>query len=241
MKRLILLLALVILTCTGSIQHQHFKIAKSRVLSAPCTTPDNGDEFDEGFLGTGYENTWAETIGSGGTVNEDFTLSGSPPTGSCTEGLNVIASAAHSWAMWDRGSTIAAATNIDIYVSFYVDALTLDDGAVVPIFSWDTDTDPASLATFELRLRVSSGVITVYAASSVDSASVTISLDTWYEALIHLDVTAGNSYMRIDAGENKTFTRTTHNSRYFYLGALDNLGAGESIDVEFGYAYMNTP
>jgi hypothetical protein len=214
-----------------------------------CSTPSTGDELNEGFIGSGYENTISET--GTGTIDEDFTLSGSPPTGSCTEGLNVVTNEASNYSQWNRGSAIdSSAVTFKVYLSIYVDAITLDNYAYGNFLAWTSGTDPSSNQTFALRFRNNNGTYQVQ-VSGENGTRTDIALDTWYEVVYYNDAsTPANSYFQLTGGGSTTCDLTTDctftpaqtvDGQYLSFGATSGVGAGESVDVEIGYVYMDTP
>lgn len=210
--------------------------------SGACATPSNGDEFDEGFLGTGYENSWAETIGAGGSIDEDFTLSGSPNIACCSEGLNVIASGTATYARWDKGSPIDLDSNsVDIVAYLYFDSVVLDvdqGGAVI----WPS-TSSTEQVCGGLFFRNDGGTYKIYLeAGAGDSAMTAFSEDTWYKFKIHYDPTRASSYLQINDGAQLAFTRLDNPMQMIHLGAYGlNWGSGESADIEVGYIYVDKP
>ena len=254
MKRYFLCLFFLLLASPAFTQWQEARttqgVAGAIVVGSPaCSTPATGDELNEGFLGAGYENTWTETIGSGGTVNEDATLTGTPPTGSCTEGLNIIDSAAISRTRWNRGSTIdTSEVNFDVGLSFRINSITLDNYSYAALLTWSNGTDPSTNVVYWLEFRNNNGTYQIRINSTTDSTVKNISLETWYEVLIHSDATPENSYIQYTpgtdcdvAGECAFTTTEGTDGQYLHLGNLGSMGAGEAIDIEFGYVYMSTP
>ena len=217
---------------------------------AACSTPDNGDELDEGFLGTGYENAaaFSEEVNTG-SVDEDFTLSGSPPTDSCSEGLNVIATASVNMAIWDRGSVFARAGDLDIVCEVYVDSMTIDAWDIGRFLQWDNDTAGSSTdgpGWIEIQEQGSDGVYYFRGRGADTSSSVAMSIDTWYTVRLHLDgATAASSYFQCDEcvdSAQKTFTRKdTNDGRYLLMGGISGWTGTEALDIEFGYCYVNSP
>lgn len=221
---------------------------KGCVAAATCSTPANGDMLSEGFLGTGYENTWTLTDGTA-TVDPDFTLLGTPPTGSCTEGMDVNAADGNTpehvqsptWTAIDPTTT-----NSDITFSLYVDSYTLPyDGRGLVILNANNSTG-LSADTFRLGIfRVSGGLaIRVQGNSTIN---VAISEDTWYTVVVHLDTTAANSSITLNGGSATTFTRKDNAYSRVHLGAVDvgadigDLGNSSSISFQVGAIWVNTP
>lgn len=210
-----------------------------------CTTPTTGDEMNEGFLGSGFENSgsWGAWSDYEGTPNEDFTLSGTPPTGSCTEGMNVNVSAANAIAQRDRGSAIdQTAVSTQYYFSIYVDSITIDAFTGAGLISWGASTTPATSVLAGTYISYQGGPIRLQSYGATHSDPVEISPDTWYEVIVTTDTAGGatGSTMEVVGVSTVTFQRGSNNGRYFFAG-INNIEAGESADIEFGYIYVNTP
>jgi len=216
-----------------------------------CTTPQDGDELNEGFLGTGYENVWTETVGTNGTLDEDYTLSGTPPDGSCTEGLksSITAGAGDTYTQWDNGSLISRSADMDIYFELYIDSYTLDtlyDNAA--IFSWTNTDDPTDTATMAMRLIHGDSGLSIRTDGSSNAQSGVISVDTWYTGYIHLDATASASYLLInedtscDEVDECSFTRLdVQDGRYLSIGAFEYYDADDAVDIQWGRVWVDTP
>lgn len=209
-----------------------------------CATPNSGDELDEGFLGTGYENTWSEPAG---TPNEDVSLPGSPPAASCTEGLQTDGNAAASVATWDRGVVFDRSGSMDVACDIYVATYTQASFDSSQIIHWDNDTVSGTVGVAALRLYWSGSVMQIEGRGTTTSARVTLAQDTWATVKLHMDGTAANSYVQClvgcaDTTTQATFTRVdTADGRYLHLGPQSGITAGEQADVIFGYCYAHTP
>lgn len=219
-----------------------------------CTTPAAGDELNEGFLGSGYENSWTETIGATGVLNEDATLSGTPPDGAqCTEGLlaSVSTSGGYTHTRWSRGSALPRSAAVDIYGYLRVNSATLPaQYDNIGILNWDNNTTPSdSGASGFLRLSNESGAdLRISMGATTTSTKVVLSTGTWYAVKIHLDGTAASSYFRIDAGTacdadgECTFTRyDTADGQHLFLGVVNGLDADEAVAVEWRRVWIDTP
>jgi hypothetical protein len=224
------------------------------VASAACSTPDNGDILDEGFLGAGYQVAgWTEVIGAGGSINEDTTLSGTPPTSSCTEGVRIVASGANTYVYWDNGSALDASVG-DIDITFDVrvsSATTTGEFTDQRLFVPGTSTDPSATNNMFLRIFRFSSVLYLRADSTGNSTSVAITPDAWITVKIHLDASdVATSYLQVtgagapttcDVAGECAFTSLNVDPRYFHFGGCDGIGAGEVVDVQIGYISINTP
>lgn len=206
-----------------------------------CVTPDNGDELDEGFLGTGYEASgWTETEG---TPNEDVSLSGSWPSSSCSEGFESDKTGAtDQYATWDRLSSITGTTDISIDWELTSHSLS---GALKWLYIFamnDTSTDIEN-GTFVAQIqfeRDGSGNLNVYAVGSTTSGDVAVSVGTPITINLHIQSGAGNSYINVNGGSNQTFTCNTISGRYFHFG-LSRDTISYTVKTRIGYIKINTP
>lgn len=215
--------------------------------SGGCTTPVAGDVFNDGFLGVGYETSgWTETVGTGGTVNEDATLSGSPPAGACTEGLltSVTTSGSATYTTKDLGQALARGSNIDVKAYFRVNSVTLPaQYDAFTVLNFDNDTIASDTGSAFIRLHNETGSdLRIFAAGATNSTKVAINTGTWYMLTLRLAATAASSYLQIDAGTQYTFTRAdTADCRYLRLGMSQLLDADEAGAIEWGVVWLDTP
>jgi hypothetical protein len=206
-----------------------------------CSAPA-GDILTEGFDLTGgppcYNEVgeWTET--GSVTIDECATLPGSPPAGSCTQGLKIDVAysggAKNGWTMWDYGSTVTGDNNdVDIEYSIYIDSSTYLAAYVWnDSFNWSSAANPYT-TTNEWKLytrspntpdrwRVTTNATSVYNAGGV------LSTDTWHVITVHLDyretaVCGGGSeecsYIEVDGGDTLRFKRSADDGRYLYIGS----------------------
>ena len=227
------------------------------VASGACSTPTTGDELNEGFLDTGYENTWNETL-DGETINEDHTLQGSPPTGSCTEGIRIYTTGGQPNTHWTHGTSIPEATDVDVYFSLFIDSNTslANYGQRTIIdYSYSITWNVGRIAFVELKNDNETYYLRGYGtATSSNIPSGGLSFDTWYECILHIDATSttscganctgsdssGCSYLEIVGGDRACFSRNTGNDfDNLHIGAENN--GSETLDFEIGYIYIDTP
>lgn len=219
----ILIACLFLLTGIGPVIFN----SHNRLSESACSTPSQGANFTEGFEGVGYENSWTEPTG---TVNEDYT----GLAYNCSESAYVDSADSADYAMHDHGSSLDIDTTSMDYV-FYFRIITIPgDGDALAWASAGSTTNPTDTTkTFSLNINNSSGTVTVRAdGQSSSSSTETVVANTWYKMTVHLDTTPASSYMQIDSGSQRTFTRFSNDPRYFFLGAL-NTGAGESIEIAY--------
>ena len=246
MKRIIIPLCMIILVVTSlALARVTVVMLSGSSGGSPCTTPSTGDELNEGFLGAGYENTWTES-GTGSTIDEDASLSGSPPTPCCSEGLKVelVSGSAHTY--WDRGTTISYTTNTDIVLYLYFETLSFDtDYESCAILIWDNDTTHAtwSYGTGFVELVKDSSSSTGYylrGHGSSTGSGIEVTTGSWYKIQFHLDSTATSSYLQVDDGIQDSFTRADVNSQYLSIGT-EGVETGDSLKFYVGYVYVDTP
>lgn len=234
----ILTLLLILLLPIAS--HASFITILSGSVDGVCTTPADGDILNEGFLGTGYEvSGWSETTGSSATLNEDYTLTGTPPADSCTEGLyiNVPTSSGDTSITYTHDSNIAR--DIDFYFDFRINSYTLPatQDAIVLLVVWNSswgNTVKVQLYNYNypgVDFRV---------VGSTTAALTTLSTETWYTAKIHLDATAADSYYQIDGGSEVSFTSQSRDAYYMRLGAT-GVDSNEAIQIQYGRFWVDTP
>jgi hypothetical protein len=244
MKKILLVLFIFCFSFAGNVNT--VGLDGSVVSGGGCTTPQNGDELSEGFLGTGYENSWTESI-SGGTVNEDATLTGSWPTDACTEGLLTSGTGANNYSYWDRGTAIdPTATNTDITYLFRINSYTLSEGESFYISGFSTDSGSPVGGPYKLVLRVDTGNFQLYI---IPADAITISTGTVYKLVISLNTTAASSSYTLtswngsgfDAVASNTFTRTDGLMQYLFAGLAAGVAGTEQAEIEWGGIWVNTP
>jgi hypothetical protein len=202
--------------------------------------------MNEGFEG-GYENTgkWSE-VTTGGTVVENFTLSGTPPAGSCSKGLNVVVSEGLAYAKYNHGSAVSRAQNINVVVEFYVDSVVLTNNTYSNILSFQSnETIPGSGVLGQAQIYNLSGSYKLRCVGNAsNSAMVDLTQDAWHTLVISLDADAAalGSTCTLDGGAANTFTRFDGSDpQYLFVGFTTGIGAGESRNIEIGRVYIDTP
>lgn len=219
-------------------------IVGSNVNDGECTTPQDGDEINEGFLGTGFEESgWSETEAANSTVDTDYTLTGTPLDGSCSEGLYVdkYITDSQSYAQWDNGSNFTYP--VDVYAELKVVSWTLPGSYdLIGIIAVGPNTDPDSSETAKLTVhKKNDSNIYFRLLGDSDSSYVQFTTDTWYTIMIHLDSTAASSYFTVDGGSQNSFTRETYSVRYISLGATNSTNTDETVEIEVGRVWVDTP
>lgn len=209
--------------------------------TALAGTPQDGDVFNEGWFG-GTENvgSYVDTVGTGGTITEDYTLTGTPPDGSLSKGLltAVTTGGTNTYRRIDVGT--GAIPTVDFYFEFKVNSVVLpSDNDQIYILGF-ADTDNAVQLDGSYRLYKQSGVIKLF--SSMAGLQAIANQDTnWHTLHVHIDSTAANSYTKLDSNTPITFTAAAFNPRYIFLGPVAMAGSTRSVSVEWGRMWVNTP
>jgi hypothetical protein len=235
-----------------------FQLIAARVAAGgACTAPTCPTtclmSATEGFEGG------SSSCGTGdSTCNEVWVVSGSPTitdcpgtpddNTACSKAMRFNASESDVYAYWDNGSAVArGSNNLDYDLYFYIDSASLDNYQTVTIANWSGSSgSPNGNYTVELELQYDSANYQIRAVGA-DNQWLTIALDTWYKVRAHGDTTAANSTISIDDGTTDgtdfdTFTRNdAADGQYLFIGACSGVGAGESLDIYFGYASVSTP
>jgi len=194
-----------------------------------CTPGDPTDIFCEDFEGTGYNCSWSETIGTGGSIDEDATIDSNftcSDLGSEALEVSVGADANTTYTVHDTGSAYSV-FKIKMYLvvtaanfggtsqNEIVASLTSAAGTGDRMVDIYLNTDASS----NLRFRFS------YYYGSETAYSSTISTGTQYEIYISWD--SGNN-LTIDLNGTSVVNDNTPGSgtiRYVQIGRL--FGASE--------------
>lgn len=225
---------------------------------AAACTPTTGSIANFGFETANYGGEggvcgsapcWTETVGAGGSINNHQTLADSPPTGSCTYGLEVnMANATTTYTIWDKGSTLDRSTSTDIVCQMQVNANTMNTNFnAVSLMHWHTNSSQPynrSLGLGAIDIFVNGATTYLRGSGAGNSGLVTITPGTtWLTLQLHLDATAASSYFKCVSGcsssTNQTFTRNdTADGRYLILGYPNAGTSGDSGKATYGYCYV---
>jgi hypothetical protein len=201
--------------------------------------------MNEGFIELGYEfgAAWTEYLGSGATLDEDASLPGSPPAGSCTEGLLTQSAGVNNYTCWDRGSSFPSATNMDYYFEIYLDSsapMTAYSNASLAIQT-NSMVSPAGGSVWILRYQENGGHYEINLDGATPTGWKTITRDGWHTIHVHQNATAASSYMTIDGGTQYPFKWYSGSTRYFCIGAVSGWATGENLKMYVGRIWMNSP
>jgi hypothetical protein len=216
-----------------------------------CTTPTTGDIFNEGFIG-GFENTECGSdpcIESIGTVTTNYSLTNSPPAGSCSNGAYVDASNSQDYVQWSEASPIDVDTTpVVIFAEVNIKSVSLDNFAAATILNGGAVVDNPGSSVGRIEIYNNNSTYQFRGKGTTTATTATFSLNTWYTLTIYLHTTAASSYWTVDeiaacdAASECTFTRAAVDPEFFHVGAAFGLGATpETIEMEIGRWYVNTP
>ncbi|HDY67754.1 MAG TPA: hypothetical protein ENH85_08185 [Candidatus Scalindua sp.] len=189
--------------------------------------------IDENFEGTGYEETWAETIDAGCTLDEDSVLPGSAPypvgAGSqCLKAIVLDATYADAYALQTK-------TNQNIsYIRGYV-YLSEEGLADNQYFYSFVLADGASAVVSRIQIAQISGVLNVrfsyYSNSAIQNTAFTnISLNTWYRIEYKYDITNLLWEWRINGvlRNSGSLVANTRTPQKLLIGIQFNIGVAQS-------------
>ena len=205
-------------------------------MGVPCSTPAVGTYWTEGVEGAGYETAVTEY----GAPDEDFTAPGAL-SGGCSQAMRLnIPDGVETGIYRNHGSLIDLDTvTVDYKFSIWIET-GLQSGQTIAVGGVG---DSSGLASDESQINYNyNGTIHRIQAYTTGSQSVfvTLSLDTWYDVIVHYDTTPGSSYFKVVGGGSTTcdtaseclFTRVAGlDAQYFFYGAGIGVGAGETADI----------
>ena len=161
-----------------------------------------GDLLNESFEGTGYENTWGETIGNG-SVDEDSTAE-TPPTGGGTQVLECIQATTDFDAM---AKHTLASSQTATWTRFYYKITAEGMGSFDSIRIVQFENTGGPTAAWIVRVRDDgSGLdhhIQIFDNGSLQTqtSSADITLDQWYKHEVKYDTDGGAWEWLIDDGD----------------------------------------
>lgn len=204
-----------------------------------CVTPTIGSLWNEGFELVGTEHT--VSIGSdNGTFDFDYTLDGTPPDGSCSEGFRYISDTGtenNGYITIDIGGAVTYPATI--YLSIYVKSVSMG-GGFFRIIQFDDNTTKSSIGVFTLAYFGSR--LDIFAADGQEPGLTNnVTTGNWYEIVVELDETAasGGSSWTVNGVSQGTFTRYNAAGRYIHIGAVDGKASTEDVDFVVGYLYVD--
>lgn len=179
--------------------------------------------FSESFEGTGYENTWTETVDAGNTVDEDSTAVTPPTCGSSqvlytdTAGTNPQA-----FTVWNNGAGSNAANYFRFYVLF--NNVNTADTTTMEIFTLRGVTKTVGVAfrytagngRHLLYYRNTGGGFTLHATSSNN-----LNDNQWYRVEGLYDSVGSTWGIRLDGVDvipSEAITSPRTDTQYIYAG-----------------------
>jgi hypothetical protein len=181
------------------------------------------DLVDENFEGTGYEETWTETVGAGSGVNEDSTAVARPVGGSAQVlQIDKVDPNYNAKTVRDLGSALAI-TYASVWAYVTAEGLGSDESLIVmhgedasANKAWYIKFHQKATGKYDYQMRVYSGGAWVAAASSAE-----VLLDTWHKLEMKYDVTNDAYEFRVDSASVVSAALTdAHRAgvRYITLG-----------------------
>lgn len=234
------ILALLLLTVSsfGALSPaQGIRFAPLAAAGGACATANYGT-FDEMLYG--WESgdapggTWTgptDIIDTGvdsityDTTYDTSALTTGKPTGACNVGLRctLTGTAGFDSKRFDRGSTVAAGTAIDLEFHIYVQANL--SSSRIGIFTGGQNPDPTGGNSFTVEFQTDS-VPQVRGSGDTDSEWQSLTANSWNRVRIHIDATAANSTITVNSGSAAGFTSSSVSGvRYIYVGG-NAVGAG---------------
>lgn len=190
---------------------------------------------DENFEGTGYEESWSETVGTGCTLDEDAAIPGTAPNGAGSQCLKSII---------DTGVDAAYATrtpgdNNIIYARTYVyfDTMGMASGEYIAVM---TCRNSGGSACFQVRATNTAGTkelkFLYYSGGSLLTAASTHSITTgvWYRVEVRYDITNMLWEWRVNGTtkDSGSLTAATRTPNRLQVGA-DQTGSGSTTSTVY--------
>jgi len=245
MKRIILSILLLLTFCAESwALDPAFLMGMVKKGAGACTTP-TGDSFYDGFEGcaadgsSGCDTTWSSVE----SPVYNYTLTGTPPTGACSKGLQTASTGTATYARHDIGSGL---TTYWTKFSLYVASHDLANFANTVIFSAGSSSSlPLTGRAGSLQLYNNNGTITVRVSSGDTSSALTVNTGEWHTVEMCLTDggaaadpcgagTNGEGWLKLDGGAAATFAcidTAGNDQRYFVFGIAT---ASRTADIVFG-------
>lgn len=188
--------------------------------------------LDESFEGSGYENSWTETVESGCTLDEDSAIPGTPPDGSGSQCLKAIVT--------DNTNNDAYAThaigNTNVwYVRGYIYLSEEGFGNNQVLDTLQTVNVAGSIAAGIQIGQSGAGALVCkfryYSNGSINTtADIPISLNTWYNFEYKYDVTAMEWEWRINSvtKHNGSLISSIVTPNKLIAGIKNNYGTGQT-------------
>jgi hypothetical protein len=229
MKKLLLLIALIALFAPLP-AHGQMLFAASNSAGVSDPTP-NGTTLTE-KCGNGSSLCWAggtsqcsqlwkDGSGSGGVSIVDSPAGGG--TGVGAKSLQIVKANGQANYVYTVGSfpRIPSATAYDLYGKFYIDMTTVSIAAgnaahLLCVGSNSTMPGNEATAAGMVKLYNNSGTYVIYGKGNNSSGYTTLTTG-WHTFRLHVQSGAGNSYFKLDSGDNQTFTANAVDSFYVVL------------------------
>jgi hypothetical protein len=164
--------------------------------------------IDESFEGTGYEESWTETIGSGNTVNEDASIPGTAPPGAGSQSLRCVLAGTNGNAYSTRAS-LSSQTVVYVRAYIYIDSADTSDTNEERIIAVKGFVNNLMV---DYRYTPSNShhlIFRHYDSGEQNDGFTTINLDQWYRYEGRYDSSANAWEHRIDGVTQNSGSITT--------------------------------
>jgi len=210
-----------------------------------CATPEWGNILTEGFDAVGYENTWT-TNGTASAINPDYSIAsltdGYTTNYMCSRGLRFVLpdDGVETYITYDRGSAMdLTAGDVDIEFWLYVQTQPANSTSFRAVQIGANSPVNSVVAMVNLE-RSSAGTLRLFGQGSTVSVAETINEGEWYRVQLHIDSTAAESYMLVNDGTQRTFTRLSNDSpRFLGVGAVAEFDSNENCEIIFDLVSVN--
>lgn len=180
---------------------------------------------DEGFEGTGYEESWTEAIGTGCTVDQDSAGPGTLPPNGGSQCLQIIAASGQVAYTYRDLTTAPGIAYVRCYI--YVDTHNIGtNGNLDHILAFGTSAPGSQNNSLGVKLLTSGTQLQLQpnyhiAAGWQNMTAANISVDTWHCVEVRIDVTNSVVAWRLDGADISSHSSVTLDrggARYSILG-----------------------
>jgi hypothetical protein len=205
-----------------------------------CSTYTSADVLNEGFIGTGFEESGWTTSNGNSLLNEDYDSSAlttnkpdSDPANPCNEALRTDltdggSGDSESWYTNDLGSGY---TNITITVTIYV--LTLGDLDYFSALVFSDNSLATEPSKAHLRIQKESGTDSIRVYGDGDDTGYDAMQSGWNTIIIDMNRNASSSVTLNGSGVGN-FTMYDYDVRYVHVGAPLGVSSDDDIDYVVG-------
>lgn len=247
---ILLWLLLAVLDCFGQrVNPAHLGASRRAAAGGSCATSDTAlahDTLLEGW-GSGAENTWTAWQNADSaafnTSYDSSALTANKPTGACSTAIEVAVNntAGEESLYWNNGSAITLSTTPTDFIFYIYITSGMDASETFTIVNINTGaTGTGSVSSF-VNLRNNAGTFEVQCEGGSSSTWEPLTASQWNKVTVHFDATAASSYINVNDGTNRTFTRLGTTWQYIHIGAPYGHAANEACTYVLDLFAVNTP